>query len=343
MIKMANGAQLRRLVTEWELLVTTLQAPHGADDEALPNRVGVTILTGFLGSGKTTLLRHLLQDGHGLKLAAVVNDVGAVNIDAALIGTAAGGVTKLTNGCSCCALGAELGRTIHGLATQRAPPDGIIIEASGIADPVGMATIVATQGRARLDGVVAVVDATALDSWLDNPATQSLFQRQLDAAHLLVLNKADLASAGMIAGATARLGALAPGRPVIKTVQGRLDADVALGAALRGARTAPPDQPHDSGAFATRTIALSRPIDRQDLVAFLENSPTGLLRVKGFVELRGEPGRVHMVQAVGRMWSIEPLRKAPPATQPANGLVLIGLSAPAGLWLQTWAQTGGYL
>ena len=175
MIKMANGAQLRRLVTEWELLVTTLQAPHGADDEALPNRVGVTILTGFLGSGKTTLLRHLLQDGHGLKLAAVVNDVGAVNIDAALIGTAAGGVTKLTNGCSCCALGAELGRTIHGLATQRAPPDGIIIEASGIANPMGMATIVATQGRARLDGVVAVVDATALDSWLDNPATQSLF------------------------------------------------------------------------------------------------------------------------------------------------------------------------
>jgi len=52
---------------------------------------------------------------------------------------------------------------------------------------------------------------------------------------------------------------------------------------------------------------------------------------------------VHMVQAVGRMWGIEPLREAPPATQPANGLVLIGLSAPAGLWLQTWAQTGGYL
>ena len=78
-------------------------------------------------------------------------------------------------------------------------------------------------------------------------------------------------------------------------------------------------------------------------MACLENSPTGLLRVKGFVELRGEPGRVLMVQAVGRMWSIEPLREAPPATQPANGLVLIGLSAPAGLWLQTWAQTGGYL
>ncbi|MBC8240712.1 MAG: GTP-binding protein, partial [Alphaproteobacteria bacterium] len=249
-------------------------------------------------------------------------------------GTAGGGSSEWTTGRGRCPVGAERGPPTHGLATQSPPPDGIILEARGIADPVGLATIVAAQGRARLDGVVAVVDAGALDSWLDNPATQPLFQRQLDAAHLLVMNKADLAGAGMIVAATARLGALAPGRPVITTEQGRLDAHVALGAALRGARTAPLDQPHDSGAFATRTIAFSAPIDRQDLVAFLENPPAGLLRVKGFVELRGEPGRVHMAQAVGRMWSIEPLREAPRPTQPANGLVLIGLAASAGIWLQ---------
>ena len=209
MIKMANGAQLRRLVTEWELLVTTLQAPHGADDEALPNRVGVTVLTGFLGSGKTTLLRHLLQDGHGLKLAAVVNDVGAVNIDGRPHRYCRGRRHQTDQWLQLLRPGRpNWAAPSMASPPQRAPPDGIIIEASGIADPVGMATIVATQGRARLDGVVAVVDATALDSWLDNPATQSLFQRQLDAAHLLVLNKADLASAGMIAGATG-----APGRP----------------------------------------------------------------------------------------------------------------------------------
>ncbi|MDA1098209.1 MAG: GTP-binding protein [Proteobacteria bacterium] len=332
MTKPADGAQLRRLVAEWELLVSTLQAPRDAPAEFSPNRVGVTILAGFLGAGKTTMLRYLLQGGHGLKLAAVVNDVGAVNIDAALIGNANGGVTELTNGCSCCALGAELGRTIDRLATAREPPDGIIIEASGITDPVGLATIVAANARARLDGVVTVVDVTALDTWLDNPATEPLFQRQLDAAHLLVLNKADLAGDDAIAAATACLGTLAPGRPVILTQQGRLAVDVALGAGLRGARIRPPDLPHDTGGFATRTIALGPPIDRARLADFLDNPPKGLLRVKGVVETLDAPGRAQLVQAVGRLWSIEPLAQTAHSTRPANGLVLIGLAAQAGVW-----------
>jgi G3E family GTPase len=325
---------LRRLVAEWELLVTTLEGPTDTPPQALPDRVGVTILTGFLGSGKTTMLRHLLQGRHGLKLAAVVNDVGAVNIDAALIENAGGGVTELTNGCSCCALGAELGRTINALATQDEPPDAIIIEASGIADPVAMATIVAASARARLDGIVALVDATTLETWLDNPATELLFQRQLDAAHLIALNKADLAGDDVIAAATARLGALAPGRPVISTQQGQLEVSVALGAALRGARSDPADVPHDSGGFATWTMALSRPIDRRRLAAFLDNPPKGLLRVKGFVETLDAPGRLQMVQAVGRMWSVEPVMEAPRSSQPANCLVLIGLAAQAGDWRQ---------
>ncbi len=329
---MADGAQLRRLVASWELLVSTLQAPHDANAEPSPNSVGVTILAGFLGSGKTTMLRHLLQGRHGLRLAAVVNDLGAVNIDASLVDYASGGVTELTNGCSCCALGAELGRTINRLATENLPPDGIIIEASGIADPAGLATIVAANPRARLDGVVTVVDATALDTWLDNPATAPIFQRQLDAAHLLVLNKADLAGDDVITAATTRLGLLAPGRPVIATEQGRLEPDVALGAALRGARAEPPDMPHDGGGFATRTIVLRGPIERARLAAFLDNPPKGLLRVKGFVETLDAPGRLHLVQAVGRMWSIEPLAKAARSTRPANGLVLIGLAAQAQAW-----------
>jgi G3E family GTPase len=331
---MADGAQIRRLVAEWELLVSTLEAPPGARSEPLSDRVGVTILTGFLGSGKTTMLRHLLQGRHGLKLAAVVNDVGAVNIDAALIENAHGGVTELTNGCSCCALGAELGRTINRLATEGEPPDGIIVEASGIADPAGLATIVAANTDAHLDGIVAVVDATSLDTWLDNPATEPLFQRQLDAAHLLALNKADLAGDDAVAVATARLGHLAPGRPVIATEQGRLDVGVALGAALRGARTAPPDVAHDTSGFATRSMALRGPIDRLRLAAYLDNPPKGLLRVKGFVETLDAPGRLQMVQAVGRQWSIEPVAETSRSTWPANALVLIGVAAQAGDWVQ---------
>ena len=296
------------------------------------NRTPVTILAGFLGSGKTTMLRHLLEGSHGLKLAAVVNDVGAVNIDAALIANTGSDVIELTNGCSCCSLGPELGRSIDALTTQDEALDGIIIEASGIADPAGIGAVVAASTGARLDGIITVIDAGTLDGLLDNPATASLFQRRLDAAHLLALNKADLVDDGALAAATARLAELAPGRPVISTEQGRLGADLALGAATHGARPEPMQLHHQAAHFATRTIALDGPVDRQRLVAFLTDPPPGLLRVKGFVELLDMPGRPHVVQAVGRMWSIEPAAGIGPAAPPENGLVLIGLADQARIW-----------
>jgi G3E family GTPase len=329
---MTKPADLRRLVSEWDLLVSSLQGSAPASDKAAGTGIPVTILAGFLGSGKTTMLRHLLQGGHGLKLAAVVNDVGAVNIDAALVANSDNDVIELTNGCSCCALGPELGRTIDELANRAEPPDGILVEASGIADPAGIDAVVAGNVRARLDGIITVIDAAALNSWLDNPATAPLLQRQLDAAHLLALNKAELVDAGELAAITARLAELAPGRPVIATEMGRLDPGVALGAALHGARPEPMHSPHDADRFAARSISVTQPMARRRLVAFLDNPPTGLLRVKGFVETLEDPGRQQSVQAVGRMWRIEPVELAGAGKPVENNLVLIGLANQVETW-----------
>lgn len=289
----------------------------------------MTVLAGFLGSGKTTMLRHLLQGRHGLKLAAVVNDVGAVNIDAAMVANADNDVVELTNGCSCCALGPELGRSIDALATRAEPPDGILIEASGIADPAGIGAVVAGNVLARLDGIITVIDAPALKSWLENPATAPLLQRQLDAAHLLALNKADLVDAGELAAIMDRLAELAPGRPVIATEMGRLDPDVALGAALHGARPEPVHSAHDADRFAAKSIPMTQPIARGQLAAFLDSPPPGLLRVKGFVETLEDPGRRQSVQAVGRMWRIEPVESNKPVD---NTLVLIGMADQVETW-----------
>ena len=97
--------------------------------------VPVTVVGGFLGAGKTSLVRHLLTGDHGLRLAVVVNDVGAINIDAALVADTESERIELTNGCSCCSLGPDLARSLHDLAHRPDPPDAIIIEASGVGGP----------------------------------------------------------------------------------------------------------------------------------------------------------------------------------------------------------------
>ena len=329
---MTKSADPRRLLTEWDFLLSSLQGSVTA--QAGAKRTSVTILAGFLGSGKTTMLRHLLQGSHGLKLAAVVNDIGAVNIDAALIANAGGDVIELTNGCSCCSLGPELGHSINELSRRAEPLDGILVEASGIADPAGMGAVVTANANTRLDGIITVLDASALDSWLDNPAAAPLFKRQLDAAHLLVLNKTDLIDDEAEVAATAHLAQLAPGRTVIATEQGRLQADLAIGAALRGARPEPAHLHHEAARFATRTIMPDGPVDRQQLAAFLASPPEGLLRVKGFVEVQDTPGRLQTVQAVGRTWSIEPQANTGAVKLEEGSLVLIGLAEQLQLWDQ---------
>ena len=99
--------------------------------------VPILLVTGFLGSGKTTLINDLLQDEHGMRIAAIVNDFGSINIDAALLESASDEVIGLKNGCICCSLQGDLLRTLKQGLTNNAP-DLIVIEASGVADPEGI-------------------------------------------------------------------------------------------------------------------------------------------------------------------------------------------------------------
>jgi len=97
--------------------------------------VPVLLVTGFLGAGKTTFVNHLLAHAEGRRIAAVVNDFGAINIDAELIAGAADGVVSLSNGCICCSLEGDLLRTLAVLLRRDPRPDLIVIETSGVADP----------------------------------------------------------------------------------------------------------------------------------------------------------------------------------------------------------------
>ena len=195
--------------------------------------VPLTVLSGFLGAGKTTLLNRLLSDPHGMRLAVLVNDFGRINIDAELIRSRSENAISLTNGCACCTVAGDLTKALLRLVQDPEPPEAIVLEASGLADPRGIAQVALANPALRLDGVLTVVDAETLLDRLDDPETASLVSNQLSAADLIILNKMDLLGGGR-EPVYARLGQAAYGRTVIETEQANVPANVALGS-IQGA------------------------------------------------------------------------------------------------------------
>src|SRR3954466_7899705 len=153
--------------------------------------VPILLVTGFLGAGKTTVVNHLLAHAEGRRIAAVVNDFGAINIDAELIAGASDGVVSLSNGCICCSLEGDLLRTLASLLRRDPRPEFIVIETSGIADPSDIVRNLMDPviwKEAPLETVLCVVDATTKAEALND----ALLRSQLRAADVVALSKVDM-------------------------------------------------------------------------------------------------------------------------------------------------------
>lgn len=146
-------------------------------------------LAGYLGAGKTTLLNHLLRNSRGVRIGALVNDFGAVNIDAMLVAGQVDAMAGLTNGCICCAVDAdEAGEMLGKLAAVKPRLDLIVVEASGLAEPAALARTIAMADDTRYHyaGLVLVVDAVE--------STRAELGNNVQVADLVVVNKADQVS-----------------------------------------------------------------------------------------------------------------------------------------------------
>lgn len=284
--------------------------------------VPVTIIGGYLGAGKTTLINALLAADHGRRLAVLVNDFGAVNIDVELIERHDGETISLTNGCICCSIADSLGESLDQVLTLEPRPDQIVIEASGVADPAAIAGYGQGWPGCRLDAVVVLVDAGAIRRQARDQFVGELVTRQLTRGDLVLLTKTDLMPEGAVRAVVDWVGA-ATSSPVVVLGEAMIEAAVVLDIKATSAESAAaPLAAHE--LFESAVLEPEGPLLRSSIENALETWPKEIVRVKGVVSIVDAAGAVesHVVHRVGLRWSIEATQVAPVER---SHLVAIGL------------------
>jgi cobalamin biosynthesis protein CobW len=304
----------------------------------MTNKIPTTVITGFLGSGKTTLVRHILANAGNLKLALIVNEFGDVGVDGDIL-KACGNencteddIIELANGCICCTVADDFVPTMQKLLARKDKLDHIIIETSGLALPQPLVRAFnwpEIKAQVTVDGVITVVDAKALaegrfaddeealaaqraadDNLEHENPIEELFEDQLNAADLVIVNKQDLLSeaerksvADLLTAQTRKATKL------VHATQSAVDLTVVLG---HGA-TAEDDlhnrqshhemegeTQHDHDDFVSFIVELPGQPEKAALLQRISKTieSQDILRLKGFASVAGSDSRL-LIQAVG--------------------------------------------
>jgi G3E family GTPase len=291
-------------------------------DLALPAQpIPVTVIGGYLGAGKTTLINHVLRHADGLKLAVLVNDFGALPIDADLIESRDGNTVSIAGGCVCCSYGNGLMDAMIDLVQRRPKPDHVLLETSGVALPGPVAAAIGLLSDYVIDAVVVLANAETIRQQGTDRYLADTIERQLADANLIILNKTDLVDDAHRCKTERWIAGKATRARILALCHGAVDVDVIIGSKL--GYTSPPSSQtyaHGAGQYITRSFAISCLRDVGGLAEALSNPALGILRAKGI--LTDSRARTWIVQMVGARSHIA---LAPEHAAKAGGLVVIGL------------------
>jgi G3E family GTPase len=288
----------------------------------------ITILTGFLGAGKTTLLNRILNGNHGLRVAVLVNDFGAVNIDSELIVGVKGEQISLSNGCICCTIRDDLLEAVFELVTQDNAPEYVIIETSGVSDPFAVAQtflLPALKPFVQVDGIITVVDAEQIR---DLQGEQELLAMdQITAADILLLNKVDLIDAEQRDAVESWIRTIVPKARIVPTVRGAVPLELILSIGAYAPerlheraqrdihvhaadKTSNHDHDHAHShehtmVFETWLYTVDEALSFRALRDAVQELPATIYRAKGFLNLLEYPNNKAILHVVGRRATLQ--------------------------------------
>jgi G3E family GTPase len=292
----------------------------------------------------------VLHTDLGLRVAVLVNDFGAINIDSQLIVGVEGETISLANGCICCSIRGDLLQAVMRLRLHPQPPELIVIETSGVSDPAQVAaTFAAPEARAhfRVDSIITVVDAEQGGARLEGEH-YFLAMEQIGVADIAILNKVDLATPQALEEIRAWVREIAPRARLLETSHGQAPLPLLIGVgrfdperlAQHPARErhvheagADTDHPHDHHAvFETWNWRSAEALAWPALQRAVDRLPLAIYRAKGIVYAAEFPERRVILQVVGQRVTLEmgqPWGEQTPGSQ----IVVIGahggVDAPA--------------
>lgn len=275
------------------------------------------VIGGYLGAGKTTLINRLLAGDHGQRVTVLVNDFGAVNIDAALIENRDGGTISLTNGCACCTIGDDLVASASDVAAQAPPPDMVLVEASGAAEPARMAVMLLGVGHLMPAQLLTIVDGGSVTVRMKDKFVGPLVQRQMSQAEAILVNR-------MPEGEFPdRLADVIGDKLCLSGADAAIDWILNTRLSPRDVRSGGDEAVHHG--LKSCCVRFEKPVSMNFLETRKASLPANVHRVKGFLPVL-QSGRTvpewYEVQYDGRRWHTRP---ASPGNSGITGeVILIG-------------------